>query len=388
VTSARTALRPRGHQPRGRRPRGGASPRAIVVGLFGTLLLSTGPTAADAQQDGGTARSEPGWLAADATTALARAERASGEVPHTGTLVVVSFAESGPRLAEVGVRRGDGTIQLVDATGRELGRTADQAFLRGSDRLLRVGGVERLPATLGLLDRKYRGELGAPTPLDTGPAVPVTLVERARDVVREVVYLDAETALVVRRETYDRAGEPVRLAAYTELDIERPDVAMPASDDLELIELEVVAAAADELRAAGFLLPETLPAGYELLDVWASTREGEVVTAHAVYGDGLYTLSVFQQPGRMAQAAVTGAARLRTADGGAVWRWPGSEPRRLVWTGEGTTFTALTDAPTDEVLEVLSGLPADPPPSILDRLRRGLERMGELVGGGRSTEAP
>jgi hypothetical protein len=386
VTSGRVVLRPRGHQPRGR-TRGGALHRAIVPVLLASLLLVVGPTAADGQ-DGAAVRPEPGWFGADATTALARAERASGEVPHRGTLVVVSFGETGPRLAEVGVRRGDGTIQLVDATGRELGRTADQAFLRGSDRLLRVGGVERLPATLGLLDRKYLGELGAPTPLDTGPAVPVTLVERASGVVREVVYLDVETALVVRRETYDRAGEPVRLAAYTELHIERPDVAIPASDGRELIELEVVAAAADELRAAGFLLPETLAAGYELLDVWASTGDGEVVTAHAVYGDGLYTLSVFQQPGRMARAAVDGAARLRTADGGAVWRWPGSEPRRLVWTGGGTTFTALTDAPTDEVLEVLSGLPADPPPSILDRLRRGLERMGDLVGGGRSAEAP
>jgi hypothetical protein len=362
-------------------------PRAIVQVVLGSLLLGMGPTAAQGQPDGAAVRSEPGWLGADATAALERAERASGEVPHTGTLVVVSFGESGPRLAEVGVRRGDGTIQLVDATGRELGRTADQAFLRGSDRLLRVGGVERLPATLGLLDRKYQGELGGPTPLDTGPAVPVTLVERSSGVVREVVYLDAETALVVRRETYDRAGAPVRLAAYTELHVERPDVAMPASDGRELIELEVVAAAEGELRAAGFALPETLPAGYELLDVWASTHDGEVVTTHAVYGDGLYTLSVFQQPGRMAPTAVDGAARLRTADGGAVWRWPGSEPRRLVWTGEGTTFTALTDAPTDEVLEVLSGLPADPPPSILDRLRRGLGRMGDLVGGGRSTEA-
>jgi sigma-E factor negative regulatory protein RseB len=99
-------------------------------------------------------------------------------------------------------------------------------------------------------------------------------------------------------------------------------------------------------------------------------------------------LSLFQQPGRLAPAAVDGAATLRTADGGAVWRWPGSEPRQVVWQGGGHVFTALSDAPTDEILEVVAGLPADPPPSILTRLRRGLDRMGTWLGGGRSAAAP
>jgi hypothetical protein len=328
---------------------------------------------------------ETGMGAADA---LAVAELASAEVPYVGTLAVVVFTELGPRLSSVDVERDRGGIRLVDHDGRQLGRTQEAAFLRGGDQLLRVGGVERLTGTLDALVGKYDGALGTPVELDTGPAVPLELVERATGVVREVVYLDAATALIVRRETYDLTGGPVRLAAYTSLTTEATDVSMPAQEGRDLLEVEVAAADLQDLRALGFLVPEQLPRGYELLDVWSTTREDGTVRAHAVYGDGLYTLSLFQQPGRLAPAAVDGAVTLRTPDGGAVWRWPGSEPRQVVWQGGGLVFTALSDAPTDEILELVVGLPADPPPSILTRLRRGLDRMGTWLGGGRSAAAP
>jgi hypothetical protein len=80
----------------------------------------------------------------------------------------------------------------------------------------------------------------------------------------------------------------------------------------------------------------------------------------------LYTLSLFEQQGRLAASAVSGATKLTTEDGGPSGGGPA--PNLDEWSGPetGLTFTALTDAPTDEVLTVVAGLPTDPhPPSLI-----------------------
>lgn len=307
--------------------------------------------------------------------ALARAVSSNQDLSHGGRMTVVTFSERGPQIAEIDLSRTDQGVRMTREGGDEVGRVDGTGYLSSSSQLLRVGGVERVPAQLDRLRTKYTASLGGSEDLDTGPATPLVLAERDTEVVREVLYLDDETGLIVRRETFGRDGEPVRTVAYTSLQLEVGSVALPASDGREVHEHDVAAGDAATLRAAGFVVPDQLPHGYELLAA-LQVPEAGVPTLHLIYGDGLYTLSVFQQQGRMKRTAVDGAARLRTADGGTVWRWPGSEPRRVVWSGDGSTFTALADTPTDELIDVVAGLPIDPEPSTLDRLGRGLQRVG------------
>jgi hypothetical protein len=309
---------------------------------------------------------------------LERAATANRSVPHEGDLVVVSFSETGPRIARMEVAFGDEGLRIVREGGTEVGRVDGRGFLRSSSTLLQVGGVERIPVALDRLHSKYAAVVGEHLDLDTGPASSVTLKERETGTLREVLYADEATGLIVRRETYGRDGSPVRTVAYIRLRVAEGAPSMPRAAGREVVEHEVASADAAGLRDIGFVIPSSLPGGYDLVMV-LDVPGAHVPTLHLIYADGMYSLSVFQQRGRMKPTATAGASELRTPTGGAVWRWPGSEPRRIVWRGEGATFTALADTPTDELLEAIAGLPTDPPPSILSRLDRGLSRVARWI---------
>ena len=128
------------------------------------------------------------------------------------------------------------------------------------------------------------------------------------------------------------------------------------------------------LDETGWAVPEELPGGFQLRAGYATPEAGGA-SLHLVYTDGLYTVSVYEQVGRLDRSSVDGATEVRTADLH-VWRWPGSEPERVVWSGEDLTFTAISDAPVDAVLEAVAGLPADRPTGVRRRLARGVRRVG------------
>lgn len=341
---------------------------AVLIAALTTALVAPGSASA-AQAP--TASLDDPTVDAD----LARAVEASSTVAHTGTVTVASFSDRGPEVTQVEMTRGVGSLRYTRDGGWEIGRADGTGFLASSSTLLRVGGVERVPDQLDRLRTKYELRRGPSGPLDTGPARAIDVVEQATGTLRERVHLDERTGLIVRRETYDREGEPLRVVAYTELVVEDRAVVAPTADGRDVRDHAMLLTSRRDLVRAGFEVPARLPAGYELLEA-GELEDASVPTSHLLYGDGLYTVSVFQQRGRLAPRAVRDATELRRADGGAVWRWPGSEPRRMVWSGDGHVYTALTDAPSDELLEVVGGLPSDPAPSILDRLTRGLIRVG------------
>jgi hypothetical protein len=342
----------------------------VLALLVGGLLSAASVPPAHADDEA--------WDAA-AAALLEQAVSGSNEFPHSGELTVASFGEGGPQITEVVLTRGiDGGMSIADPSGREFGRIDGEGFLRSAGTLLRLGGIERLPVDLDRLHRKYGVQVGGTSELDTGSAVALEVTERATGVRREVLHVDDETGLVVRRETFAPDGSPLRVVAFTRLRVAHGVLTSPDADGLELEAVSLATAELADLRARGFVVPEELPHGYELLGGY-EVEGADVPTLHLVYADGLYTLSVFQQQGRLSSRALDGATELRSEDGGAVWRWPGSEPRRVIWSGDGLTFTGLTDAPVDELLTVVSGLPNDPPPSMLDRLTRGITRVGRWL---------
>jgi hypothetical protein len=310
---------------------------------------------------------------------LERAIRVSTEAPHSGELTVVSFGEAGPQITEVVLTRGrDGGMTVGDASGRQIGRVDGEGFLRSAGTLLRLGGIERLPVDLDRLRRKYAVATAGGSTLDTGPSIAVEVRDRSTGVLREVLHLDEASGLIVRRETFSPDGRPLRVVAFTSLAVSTSLLTFPDPEGLEVEAVTLAPTDRAELADRGFVVPAQLPAGYELVGGY-EVDGASVPTLHLVYADGLYTLSVFQQQGRLSRRALDGATELRSADGGAVWRWPGSEPRRVIWSGGGLTFTGLTDAPVDELLTVVAGLPNDPPRSILDRLTRGITRVGRWL---------
>jgi hypothetical protein len=367
---------------------GRRAPGALVV-LFvlGLSLLPGTALAVSTEEDHAARETEDGSTALtlrDDSVVLAlldRALEAAASVPMRGRLTVASFAQGGPQITTVEVaRREDGRLRATRQDAWELGRDEDGSYLRSprTGRLLELGGVERRSFDRERFLARYRLTDGGAVELDTGPARTLAVTDRTSGLLHELLHLDDATGLIVRRETFDEDGAPVRVVAYTDVEVDE-DVRARPSLDAEDLEVDQVALSPIERRSLaerGVPVDDVLPGGFELLGA-AEVDGASVPTVHLRYGDGLYTLSVYVQLGELAIRATRDAKELELDSGGTVWRWPGSEPRRVVWSGDGRTFTALTDAPTGILLTAVAGLPNDPAPSTLRRTIRGFARVAE-----------
>lgn len=295
-----------------------------------------------------------------------------------GRMVVVSF-EGVPTIGVVEVTQDEqGLVVADDARSWVLGRVEGQGFFGDSDAgtLLRLGSVGRGTFSLDRLLEKYEVDIAGREQGVVGDAVIVTLHERASRKLRERLYIDESSGVVVRRETYDGRDEPVRLVEFTRLDLRAVD--LPEVDDgmaevhtdrATLAEHEV-----DILRDIGWSVPRELPGGFHLTDADV-IDEGGTSNLRLHYSDGLYTISVFEQHGLPDVAAMEQhGARVVPLAGTPAWRYPGAQPATYVWGAEDVTFTTVTDAPRDVVATAVAALPHDPPPSALERIRRGLTR--------------
>ncbi|MEX1162523.1 MAG: hypothetical protein WEB03_02980 [Nitriliruptor sp.] len=354
---------------------GAAASAALLLVTAGPLLAVTTPgqTVLAADDDA----AHPGALAE-----LDRAVEAARTLRYRGTLTVASFGRGGPQVTSVEVARSaDGRLRASRRGAWELGRDEDGSYLRmtRTGALLRLGGVTVQAFDRARFLRNYRVEDGGTSLLDTGPARVLLATRRDGDVRSETLHVDRDSGLIVRRETRDVDGHPVRVVAYTELEVDpATGLLSPPDSDGEVERLSLSPVERRALVERGLPAERELPGGFELLGA-SEVEQADLPTVHLVYGDGLYTLSLYVQRGRLADHATEQATPLDLPGGGSVWRWPGSEPRRVVWTGDGWTFTALTDAPTGVLLTAVGGLPNDPAPSTLRRLARGLTRVGDRL---------
>lgn len=348
----------------------GAVTFSFVVSLVGPAK----PAAAAALQE----PSDTGeWRAV-----LERAVEASRASAYEGRLVIVGFGTDGPNLAEVDIAQGvAGGLRVGRAEAWMVARRSDDAFYwqPQAGTLLRLGNVDRPEFSIASLLDKYTVVGTGSVDLRTGPALVLTIREREAEHPRERLYVDDATGLVVRRDTFAGDGEPVRVVAFTELKVTELSIDAPEGvDSTSRGELtEVGSEGLRVLDRTGWSVPEELPAGFAVETGYA-LPETNGSSLHLVYTDGLYTLSIYQQNGRVDTDALNDAVP-HVYEGMHVYRWPGSEPERMVWTGGGRTFTAISDAPLDQVLAAVSGMPHDAPRGLPARFTRGAARVASWV---------
>lgn len=188
-------------------------------------------------------------------------------------------------------------------------------------------------------------------------------------------WIDDASALVLRRETFDRSGGLLRSSAFAALTVGPAGVVLsPAGlTDAQLDDVEI-----NRLRRQGWQVPPALADGLELFDARMRLHDGQRVL-HLSYSDGLSTLSLFTQRGRLGAAKLTGFSKQKVGRA-AVWVRP-SSPERVVWGGGGRVFTLLSDAPPDTVRAAVTGLPHDRAAreGLLARLGRGLARLASWL---------
>jgi sigma-E factor negative regulatory protein RseB len=184
-------------------------------------------------------------------------------------------------------------------------------------------------------------------------------------------WLDRATALPLRRQTFDTAGQLISDAAFAKVRLGRAagrwlpaGGARPWGDALASAQLTA-------LRAQGWPLPGPLPGNLVLL----GARQGLTETGRVVdldYSDGLCLVSVFVQrghlPPRMAGwTEILLRGREVYADD--------SAGQGIAWSARGFVYTVVAAAPAQTVGRVVAALPYEGDPGFMARLSRGLHRL-------------
>ncbi len=134
---------------------------------------------------------------------------------------------------------------------------------------------------------------------------------------------------------------------------------------------------AEQMRRWGWRLPAQLPGNLMLYDARRSERGKPVL--HLAFSDGLSTVSLFQQRGRLDESDMVGW-RQESIDGAQIFVMD-TIPRRVAWSSDGTVYTMLADAPMGTVRNAVRSLPhrRDSEPGVRTRVGRGLARIGSWL---------
>lgn len=213
----------------------------------------------------------------------------------------------------------------------------------------------------------------------TGPTTGSSVAGRAAKVVEvrrngalvERIHLDTQTDLLLGRDQYDARGELVRTLAFESLTIGAPTAPPPEPRSAA----HRAPRAVDPARLSSSMpAPDNLADGYQRIGVY---RTGSVV--QVLYSDGLYDLSVFEQQGRLRRSDLPPAGERVAVGDASGWRWAWPGGQLVVWSAAGKVFTAVSDAPVDQVLAAVRSLPdsSNRELSLLGKVRRACQALME-----------
>lgn len=300
---------------------------------------------------------------------LERAVRAPASTSYSGTQFVSAWGSLGTTSALVDVEHlpGYGTVtRVVGAPGvtEASSFTPDQSG---------TGDVSGAAALLSPLTTRHEC-VTAGTAAVAGRTTDVVVIRRRSDSrVAGRLWIDQSTGLVLRREVYDQAGRVVRASAFISVQVGPrslpahlpPIGAVPWQERLDGASLAA-------MRAQGWKVPGTLP-GMALYDA-RRTSSGGGTALHLGYSDGLSTVSVFEQRGRLDTGRLKGYTV--AVRGGTTVHQRGGIPTEVVWSADGTVYTLVADAPPEMVDAVVTALPRSGDGSgVGSRIGRGLGRV-------------
>jgi negative regulator of sigma E activity len=364
-----------------RSTRAGWCPRLLsrLVATLCALGLVAAPTAAAAEQ-------------AEWRDVLERAAAAARELSYEGEAIWVTRAGEAQHVVTVDVRNNPSGMvvgEAADVTLR-LGPDGDGLLASAEGWYVPLPPVESARDDLTRITDKYDVVVAGSDRIVDRPCTVVEIHSRRDGELRERLWLDDDSGLLLRRETFEGSPEPVRLVAYLSLDlrVRRPDSSAARSERITahggtLSEREQGVAPVDErglaaLREAGWVVPGALPGGFEPVGAFA-VSSAESQPLQLLYGDGLYVVSVFQQAGHPDWSTLPPGAEEVEGLGWKAYEWPGAVPRRIVWEAQGRTWSVVGDAPPQEMLTLLHALPQPFEPGLWQRLRRGLGRLWSMV---------
>lgn len=305
---------------------------------------------------------------------LRQAAEAAEQLDYHGTQFVAFWSETGSTSAIVEVSHvaGEGSVMRMEPTPQN---PAGAVFRSGVAGAPEVAGFDR--ATVGLLERNFETVVMSSDTVAGRPA-DVVWVRRPGESPVARFWLDRATRLVLRREVLDGDGQTLRASAFIRVTMGNSGT-MPAATRTapRASGAELGGAAVEELRDDGWHVPAALPTGLELVDArMKRSEDGDLL--HLTYSDGVSTLSLFQQRGRLDADSLDGFRKIKV--GGTRVHASTSFPRRVVWSGGGTVFTLVAECQQATLSRVIDALPhGGEKRGVRLRLRDGVARVGSWL---------
>ena len=350
---------------------GGGLPRlgpAALPFLLVLGLIALSPASAAAQGD-----DDPAALAL-----LRRAIAAAATVTYRGQQVDVTWTSAGMTTRILDVAQGGGRRETTVRAAGGGASTTTTASVRSPD-----VGIDPLT----LLAGAYAVALAGRDQIAGRAALAVVALRGGRVAAR--LWIDAATGLLLRQEIWDTGHRLTRMVSFRTIQVlgvgskgaTGPVPAVTPDPPTQALALAGSGAGADAgasgssgetLQAAarrlGSRCPEVLPGGFRLVDVREEQLAGSAgpTAVHLTYSDGLSGLSVFEQAGWLPAAGVPGLSAQQWG-GTRVWVG-GGWPLRVVWQGDGRVYTAVSDAPLDELTAAVAVLPHRGTPGMVQRV--------------------
>ncbi len=302
---------------------------------------------------------------------LRRAALAPSEVAYSARRDVTWHTSTGESTATLDVEHAPEQGTSYAATNRAASGTA--TFLAQSDAA--SSGTPSGTAVDQLIS-SYDLSLDGSDTVDGRPATVITASRDGGSVAR--FWIDDATGLLLRREMYDD-GNLIRVSQLSDLQTSDAGFMKHLPPELEApVGTRLSIDFAPALTDHGWACPPDLPSDFEL--TLLHRLEGAHDVMHAVYSDGLSTVSVFEERGILDASTLTGYRQV-TANSSSVWVQQGL-PTVVVWQADATVYTMVTDAPPSTTAELVAALPheADQHAQSADnRVGRGLVRIGSAL---------
>jgi sigma-E factor negative regulatory protein RseB len=268
-----------------------------------------------------------------------------------GSIEVTWSGPDGLERRDLDVRSENGVLSIGGSTGILVQGPARYAFgAEGWSTMWTESPSRPIRAASAKWDLSVRGG-----PLVAGRATrEVTASDRATGRVVERRSFDAVTGILLRREQFDDNGDRVRSATFTSITLppEEPAGSAPrVPSQSNLAQPEAI----DEVPP-GYDVPLGVGDGFGLNGAY---REDDG-TVQLFYSDGLFSVSVFQQPGTLDRDELEPGGDDRVVAGERVQLYEEPMGTVLVWEGDGVVYTSVSDAPLTELEEIIASFDDEP----------------------------
>ncbi|HEY3096780.1 MAG TPA: sigma-E factor regulatory protein RseB domain-containing protein [Acidimicrobiia bacterium] len=328
---------------------------ALVVTAM-AALAAVGPVA-DARLRADADQADP------AEQLLTGARHAAERSDFSGVLEVTWSDAAGAQSREVSVRSANGVLSLGD--DGQVVVEGPRRFLHETEGWLAVWG-RQAAADVPSPSRKWRLTLRDGPVVAGRPTREVDAVGRDDGRARERIYFDATTNLLLRRELLDRRGNTVRAVGFVSIgEITGAFFGVvPADAPRAPLTSAMRQPRSISGVAAPFRAPSTAGDGFRLAGRYREV-DGAV---QLFYSDGLFGVSVFEQEGKLDWSGLPADGDTRTVGGADARSYRTPTGVVTVWESDDVVYTAVADAPADQVDAVLADFTPSDSPSTFERV--------------------